>query len=716
MDSQDDEQDFIRNVNLLKSPPNFQQAENHSKAQIIHKEVINDSQRCPCCNLHINSIKYPLLTDLNEFMVHGTAYKFFLFIKINFILLSINFIIAGIYNLFQNFKGDQCIKDETCQQNLYNLLSIFNRVDSENFYDYILDILYIISILIQLAFLRYISHYKNVNYNLDQEIDSELTISVCSVQIFNLFSQLNKTTIMNYFVNYQQDEDEKFNIIDCCLIYNQEHLENQLKIKIREKLVQNNGISLKNVISRFVDQTYILKNREQFLTFSGEVFITLSYEVNIIFLIFKKEAIKFKKAIQNDYLVIECPRPSDVNWSTNKQDYNRKRFFIKQFIACCVQMIFLPVQQAKSEYIMENTGKSGNQQYYNILLSLSIGLLLMLLKKIYFKLTFYEANIFLQKFHSKMIKIVIETLEQFLILLSSILLTLYGKKWDDEVDKRKKKIWCASGFSEDIINIILIDAIAMIILSIIDEVQVWKFIKTIYYKYLNKNSTFTQFESYQLFTKEMNLNKKKFELFIMIGLCSFYGYLYPICYLITLIALFITYWVNKQKVINYGVKEELKFEFYSYKIDIYYTLILQLGSTKIMNAILKLSPLTQPSFYILAFILFILLSLLLQTNWIFQKQIQYYKTKVDLRKSLKHNDLYSKYNPLIDETLWLNEQYEEWEQQYVEGLHLNKSSRQTKFYSALQVKLLREFEKELIPFQKPKYCLLVEYNQVKVFY
>ncbi|CAD8179722.1 unnamed protein product [Paramecium octaurelia] len=63
-------------------------------------------------------------------------------------------------------------------------------------------------------------------------------------------------------------------------------------------------------------------------------------------------------------------------------------------------------------------------------------------------------------------------------------------------------------------------------------------------------------------------------------------------------------------------------------------------------------------------------------------------------KSLEHNDSYSKYNPLIDETLWLNEDYEEEDEQIVEGLHLYRFSRQAKFYDALKVKLLKELEKE----------------------
>ncbi|CAD8045000.1 unnamed protein product [Paramecium primaurelia] len=673
MDLYEEEPEFIRNVNLLKSPPNFQQAENHSKAQIIHKEVINDSQRCSCCNLHINSIKYPLLTDLNEFMVHGTAYKFFLFIKINFILLSIVFIIAGIYNLIQNFKGDQCIKHEICQQNLYNLLSIFNRLDSE-FDDYILDTLYFISILIQLAFIRYISCYQNVNYNLDQEIDSELTISECSVQIQDVNTQWDKTTIMDYLVNYQSKNNEKFNIIDCCLIYNQEHFENQLKVKIREILIQNNDISLKNVINRIVDQIYILHNREQFLKFNGEVLITLSYEVIIILFIFKKEAINFKKAIGIDYKVVKCPRPTDVNWSPNFQVYNMKRFCIKYLIGFCVLIIVIPIQQAKSEYIIKNHGKSGNQLYFNILLSLSIGVLLMVLRKIYYYLMLSNFQDMMQKVNNKRIKPTLESIQYNIILLFQFIVSLSGIKFDeDDVEKRKTMIWCSGGFSQDIINIILINAFSIIILSIIDDVQVWKFIKIIYYKYFNKNSTLTQFEANQLMAKKMNFNQKKFDLILLIGLCSFCGYMYPIFYLITLITLFIIYWINKYQVINYGVEEEFKFEFYV---------------CQKFHHILNHHSISQLSFcsYQLSFLTITL--------------IGFFKSKPDIIKRMKiqqkafNNDLYSKCNPLIDESLLLNEQYEKWEQQYVEGLQLNKSSRQAKFYSALQLKLLREFERE----------------------
>ncbi|CAD8179688.1 unnamed protein product [Paramecium octaurelia] len=144
------------------------------KAQVIHKEVIRNSKRCPCCNYPISKIKYSLLTDLNEFAQHGTAYKYFLLLKNLFIFLSINLqlmlvinsIVAGIYNMIKNYKGDSCNKDKNCSQNLNNYLSILNRIDSYNFEDYILDTLYLISLQIQLGFFRYISYTENDDYNL----------------------------------------------------------------------------------------------------------------------------------------------------------------------------------------------------------------------------------------------------------------------------------------------------------------------------------------------------------------------------------------------------------------------------------------------------------------------------------------------------------------------------------------------------------------------
>ncbi|CAK65444.1 unnamed protein product (macronuclear) [Paramecium tetraurelia] len=276
--------EFNEQVNLLRSPPNFEFAENHRKAQIIHKEILRNSKRCPCCNQPIQTINYPLSTDIDIFIAHGTAYKYFLMIQIQFILLTINFIVAGIYNLIQNQKGYSCMNNETCKKTLNNYLSILNRMDSDQQYaDNLLDSLYLVSIFIQLAFIRYLSYSEYDYHNLDHEIDDESAIKSCSMEILFFPSESSKKQIMNYFVNQQlEGEGVQFNIIDCCLIYDQEHLENQLKVKIREILAQNSDISLKDVLRTTVDQIFVLQNRELFLQFTGRVFLTLSNEVKIL--------------------------------------------------------------------------------------------------------------------------------------------------------------------------------------------------------------------------------------------------------------------------------------------------------------------------------------------------------------------------------------------------------------------------------------------------
>ncbi|CAK65443.1 unnamed protein product (macronuclear) [Paramecium tetraurelia] len=296
-------------------------------------------------------------------------------------------------------------------------------------------------------------------------------------------------------------------------------------------------------------------------------------------------------------------------------------------------------------------------------------------------------------FYNNLLLILSEFLQLTLNLTYYIIAPINSINQQD-VKERKSPIWCAGGFSEDVISTILNNALIPIILSIIDYKYAWQLIQITYYKYLNTNSNLTQFQANQKVQKKMNFNVKNTQTNILIHLCFYYGYIFPICYPITLIELMIIYWIDKYQLINYGVRKDLKLEFRMFKLYIYFSIMLQICSSQIIHAVLKVSIYTRYQLYTSIFLSFLLIALFLLTSWFFKKEAKQDSTNGTLMRSLEHNSSYSKYNPLIDETLWLNEDQEVDEQQLIEGLHLHKFSRQAKFYDALKVKLLRELEKE----------------------
>ncbi|CAD8190963.1 unnamed protein product [Paramecium pentaurelia] len=644
--------EVIEEEDFLKSPPNFLEAENHSKAQIIHQEVISNSQKCPCCNLYISTLKYSLFTDINAFIVHGTVYKYFLFIKNVFILLSINFIIVGIYNLIQNFKGNSCIKNETCKQNLNNYLSILNRMDSYYFEDYILDILQSISIFIQLAFLRYISYSKNDCYSIDRQIDSEFTIKKCSLKIKNLPSNCNKKEGMNLFVaNKYKRDSAPLNIIDCSLIYDQEHLENQLKLKIKEILSQNNDTEL-----------FLKSTNTGFITFSSQ-----------------KEAIKFKEVLDKQS-VIYCPRPLDEKWINKIEKQNLLLEIILFIIGLALFYLLYQFEIAKDEYTQSNSGYQLNR---NTLLSLCVAIIF----KISMELQLRMCQIISQYGQYKRMPWYFYELLIIMVGLMNVIVFPIAVFEQKDQYESKLKFWRDGGFNEDIIYIILINSFSIMIFSVIDKYYALNLLKNTYYKYLKQNSTLTQFEANQLTQKKLNFNEQYIELVHLCFLCSYYGYIYPICYPMTLIALLIIFWLQKYQLINYGVKENIRFEKEQLKLPILILLICQTSSHQVIQNVLKTSLTTRPFFYVFIILSFLLIYLIFFSDWIFINQSLDYQTSEVLMKSIAHNDLYSQLNPLINENLWLGDEYEK-------GLRLHKFSRQEKYYNELQVKLLRELERE----------------------
>ncbi|CAK79791.1 unnamed protein product (macronuclear) [Paramecium tetraurelia] len=702
----EDPYDFMLGENLLKSPPNFETAHYHNvngqfklkKAQIIHREIVNNSNRCPCCYLPVQTIKYPILVDVNVFSNCGTSYKYFKLLKTYFILLSIllqleyllHSIIAGLYNLIQNSKGDQCINDQSCKNNLNNQLSILNRFDPENYQDDVLDVLYAIAFIVQLVFIRYITHQTNDYFNVDHDYDSEKTIQICSLKISSINTQWKRNTILEHFRNGMLESIPfQYNIIDCCLIYDIYHLENELKLQIREvykkeksrrltiKLIDR---SLQDILRKTVNQFYTMSNSKKYLKFTGSVYITLSDQ---------QEAINFKKQFKRNFCLEQCPRPSDVIWKKIRSNGNPKLQLIKTAIALCGWLPNIAIEVAKNDYILSNPGKSQDQYQINTLLSLVTALILFLSSKIcihtihnYVKQSFQDSKRQYWKQYLQMNEVIICIM---FYLGPPIFVAVYSGE-----GTRQEKLWRSGGLSEDIIMIILVNAGLQILFTIMDIGQAWKLIKIIYYKYFNKGSNLTQFEANKLFSKKLNFNKKRVDLTILVFQCSYYGYLFPICYPITLISLLIIYWLNKYQFINNGTNQKIQFKYRLSKIMTFMVIASQLGSTQII----KITYLGYTSNQAFNYIYYAKCIILIYLFWIkpellFKKRTQTNKTNLDLVSSLQNNDLYPKYNPVVNENHLNSLSQQQSSLDMVVQLRL---SRQQKYYEALQIKLLREIE------------------------
>ncbi|CAD8173882.1 unnamed protein product [Paramecium pentaurelia] len=672
--------------NLLESPPNFEMAQNHNKAQIIYKEIIRNSERCPCCNQCIQTIKYPLSTDINVFSEYGTSYKYFNLVKIKFILLSIFFIIAGLYNLIQNSKGDLCIKSQTCKKSLNNYLSLLNRFDPENYQDDVLDTLYTIAIIVQLVFIRYISYNINDYYNVDHDYDCEKTIQKCSLKISLIHPNSSRDGIIHHFSNgILRQNQVQYQIVDCCLIYDISHLETQLKLQIIQALKEDQDRSLKDIVRRTVNQFSILRDRNRYLKFSGSVYITLSYE---------QEAINFKNSFKLNFDVENCPRPSDVYWKVKQLKGNQTLEFIKCSIAFCGWLPNIGIQVAKNNYIMSNSGKTQDQLYINTLLSLVIAIIYYISTKIctqtiqnYIRQISVNSK---RKFWKDYLQTNEVAINIMFYLWPPIFIAVYSG-----VGTRQEKLWRSGGLSEDIIMIFLTNAGLQIIFTICDVDYAWQLIRIIYYKYFNKQSNLTQYEANELFSKDLNFNKKRIDLTNLILLCSYYGYLFPICYPITLISILIIYWLDKYQFINNGINEKIQFKYRLQKFIIMMTIFSQLGSTQMIK-ITFLGYTSSNAFNYIYYVQGIILMYILfyKKEWIFKKRIQTPITQIELNRSLQNNELYNEYNPIIDDKIWSiqGEEQQVNEQQLLRKLQQSRFSRQEKFYNALQIKLLREIE------------------------
>ncbi|CAD8061808.1 unnamed protein product [Paramecium primaurelia] len=666
MEVQQDE--FLKSQNYnLKSPVDFEYAQKHGKSQTIYQSIIQDSERCQCCNNPIQTIPYSITCNVKVFSQHGYSYKYFNYIKLNFILLVIGFLIFGIYNIQENLKGDQCNKHQNCKKNFNNYLSLLNRMDNDEFQDIYLDILYFIAILVQVCFIGYITYYKNHCLNVDNEQDLEKVIKYCSLQVSQIPSNWNMEKIQDFFSKgIWEKKPITYNIVDICLMYDQEQLEYLLKDKIRQQFtIQNNQCTV------IQDQTVLKFNRTAFITFSNQA-----------------ELIKFVRYfrwvfVPNSFKLESPPRPSDVIWHNDSTFSNLE--YVKLFFICFGWLPIIGIQVAKQNYIVENGNQDNSNSYQNTLLSLTVSLLLYLLTKFceksiqqFFSLKDFNSN----RKKRRIFTLFYETIViQYFYLIPPIFVGVYSGS-----GTRQQKLWRSGGLSEDILFIQILNAIFPIIFSIIDETYAIQLIKRFWFKRIKKNSDLTQIEANSLYERQLDYQKKRLSITQLVSICCYYGYIYPMCYFITILALIVIYWMEKYNFVTNGVSSKISVKFHISRYNLLAFLLFELLSKQIFHIAFWSFDYKSVTNYIYALQYFFLTYVIItKKECIIKKRIHRNYDDKMLQESLKYYDLYTKHNPIINH---------EFEQNLEEISQLTRYSRQEKFYSQLQLKLYRELKYE----------------------
>ncbi|CAD8081713.1 unnamed protein product [Paramecium sonneborni] len=676
----------------LRSPADFEKAEKHGKSQTIYQSIIQQSERCSCCNNPIQTIPYSISCNLKVFSQHGYAFKYFNYIKLNFLLLLIGFLIFGIYNIQENLKGNQCNQHKDCKKNLNNYSSLLNRMDNDQFsrfQDIYLDLLYFIAILVQICFIGYITYYKNACLNVDNDQDIEKIIKYCSVKVSQIPRNWEREKIQEFFSQGMWEKKKIiYNILDICMIYDHEYLENQFKQKIKQQLtiIQNQSISLKEVISKTVNIYSVLQD-ETLLMFNGTAIITFTNQADLI------KFVKYFRwvLIPNSFKLESPPRPSDVIWHNNSSF--SKLEYLKLFFICFGWLPIIGIQVAKYNYLSENGNPDSSTSYQSTLLSLAISLLLYLLTQFcensisqFFNLKDFNSN----RQKKRIFMLFNETIViQYFYLIPPIFVGVYSGS-----GTRQQKLWRSGGLSEDIIFIQLSNAIFPIIFSIIDVTYGLQLLKRFWFRKIKKNSDLTQIEANQLYERQLDFYKKRLSITQLVSICCYYGYIYPICYFITLLALIVIYWIEKYNMIKNGVSSKITTKFHISRYNLLAFLIFQLLSNQIFHIAFWQFDYKSITNYIYA-IQYMFLSYILITKkeCVIKKRIQRTYDEKMLQETLKYYDLYTKHNPIINNQMQIcfnsniNQNFEELEQ-------LIRYSRQEKFYSLLQLKLYRELVEE----------------------
>ncbi|CAD8150215.1 unnamed protein product [Paramecium octaurelia] len=665
MEGQSDESLKSQNYNL-KSPADFEQAQKHGKSITIYQSIVEDTERCVCCNNPIQTVPYSVSCNLKVFSQHGYSYKYFNYIKLNFILLVIAFLIFGVYNIQENLKGDQCQQHQDCKKNLNNYLSLLNRMDGDEFQDIYLDVLYFIAVLVQICFIGYITYYKNYCLNVDNEQDLEKVIKYCSVKVSQIPINWNREKIQEFFSKGILDKKPiTYNILDICLIYDQYQLEYQLKDKIRSLYtIQNYSTSLKEVICKTVNLQSVILD-QTLLKFNGTAFITFSNQA---------ELIKFVRYfrwvfIPNSFKFESPPRPSDVIWHNESSFSNLE--YIKLMFICLGWLPIIGIQVAK-QIILQKMVQHHIKTPYQV----------QRFRCYYISQLNSVKNFNSNRQKRRVFVLFYETIViQYFYLIPPIFVGVYSGS-----GTRQQKLWRPGGLSEDLLFIQLSNAIFPIIFSIIDETYVLQLIKRYWFRRIKKDSDLTQIEADQLYERQLDYQKKRLSITQLVSICCYYGYIYPICYFITILALIVIYWMEKYNFVRNGVGSRTSAKFHISRYNLLAFLLFELLSKQIFHIAFWQFDYKSATNYIYALqYMFLTYVIITKKECIIKKRTHRNYDEKLLQESLKYYDTYSKQNPIINQLFEQNQ--EAISQQY-------KYSRQEKFYAQLQLKLYRELQQE----------------------
>ncbi|CAD8079312.1 unnamed protein product [Paramecium sonneborni] len=484
------------NYDFVETPPDIIKAKQHGKAFRIHKNYNINSPKCNCCNSHVVHTQYNIFCDLSEFKENRQAYLYLLQIKQFMFLLLIPCIILLPYSLYFSQKGDQCENLQICGKTFWKRYSIWNQIsDYFQLDDFLLQVLYSLTIFLSsltVYFMDFGSIYKPF---LSQQLQlAFLKQSIMIVSTFEDYSQIeNKHENIQYFKLYNMDLFK-------------DQIMQQLLINQTEGTITNYKRKLIKTI------------------FSQQIDLNLICQGNII--IFQSQIQKDEFCSQNEDKIIN--EGIEQNFSpTLKKKCNCS--FILQFIFIILLPLITTTLLALNLYIQYQYLKS----YPNLSNKFLMRILFSILSLSEIHLSNYIAQQLISQNYQIQIYFMLQviSLKNFNKLLSGIS--------NQEIFLKENGI---------IDTLILISFLNVILpsLSIIFDIDyfVKQFKKM--YKFRNNNNNLLQIEANKLFeARSINFQSKQQNIFQLCLLAQIFIFDFPFILPLTLLSLFITYWVHK---------------------------------------------------------------------------------------------------------------------------------------------------------------------------
>ncbi|CAD8147633.1 unnamed protein product [Paramecium octaurelia] len=330
----------------FRRPPNFELAKNHAKANKFSysKEIenIDNIEYCPCCGFPIIESQLSFCCKNEELAFNGAGvplfFEFMLFVAI---LLSLNFLISGLYNALNNYKGSECeTNSSVCKLNYYNTYSLTN---SSRTPDVILLGLDICNILVMIVFSIYYRRRLNI---VAAKIDEKnISISDYSIQISNLPLTSTKQEISDYFseIKLNGSSISKLNIVQIVLGFDMQEYYKLTKLKIENELritsilseqqnlsLGSQTLNLEQQLDEINTKIMQFQQNPQLFKFSGVAFITYNTSTQAKQIRKYHTQTKFQYILQKLLFfyplestktfqgktphVIRAPEPGDVIW------------------------------------------------------------------------------------------------------------------------------------------------------------------------------------------------------------------------------------------------------------------------------------------------------------------------------------------------------------------------------------------------------------------